>query len=194
MSIDRRLRDGLRASGDALTPDPLAALHTVEHKVQRQRRRILVVQLAAAAAAIALVLVALPWSVTQLRGPATEAPPAPTSVLAGEYVVDISESKLTRTEGMVGRWMVRLAADGAVVFVPPDSFQGSRTGTSYQVEGDQLRTNAFVNDVCDSASAAAPFGTYRWIRTASTLRFTAVSDSCEARRLFFAAHVWERVA
>jgi hypothetical protein len=193
MSIDRRLRESLRASADALTPDPLVALYTVERQAQRQRRRILVVQLAAAAAAIALVIVAVPWSVTQLRGPASVAPPAPASVLAGEYVVDIGESTPTRNEGMVGRWIVRLAADGAVVLVPPDSFPGSRTGTSYQVDGDQLRTNAFVNDVCDSASAAAPVGTYRWIRTASTLRFTVVSDSCEARRLFFANHVWERV-
>jgi hypothetical protein len=69
MSIDRRLREGLRASADALTPDPLVALRTVEHKARRQRRRILVVRLAVAAAAIALVLVGLPWSVTQLRGP-----------------------------------------------------------------------------------------------------------------------------
>jgi hypothetical protein len=193
MSIDRRLREGLRASADALTPDPVVALHTVERKTQRKRRRILAVQLAAAAAAIALVIITVPWSVTQLRGPASVAPPAPASPLAGEYVVDIGESTLTRTEGMVGRWIVRLVADGAVVFVPPDSFQGSRTGTSYQVDGDQLRTNAFVNDFCDSASAGVPVGTYRWVRTASTLRFTVVSDSCEARRLFFAAQVWERV-
>jgi hypothetical protein len=32
MSLDRRLREGLRASADALTPDPLAALHAVERK------------------------------------------------------------------------------------------------------------------------------------------------------------------
>jgi hypothetical protein len=162
MSVDRRLREGLRASADALTPDPLGALRTVEHKAQRQRRRILVVQLVAAAAAIALVFVALPWSLTQLRGPASVAPPAPTSVVAGQYVVDIEETTLTRTEGMAGRWIVRLAADGAVVFVPPDSFPGTRAGTSYQIDGDQLRTNAFVNDVCGSASAATPVGTYRW--------------------------------
>jgi hypothetical protein len=193
MSVDRRLRDGLRASADALTPDPLAALHTVERRTQRQRRRIRVVQLAAAVTAIVLVLVALPWSVTRLRGPASVAPPAPASMLVGEYVVDIGASTLTRTEGMPGRWIVRLAADGAVVFVPPDSFPGSRAGTSYQVDGDQFRTNAFVNDVCNSASAAVPVGTYRWIRTTSTLRFTVVSDSCEVRRLFFADSVWKRV-
>jgi hypothetical protein len=193
MSIDRRLRNGLRASADALTPDHFVALHTVERKAQRQRRRILLAQLAAAAAAIALVLVALPWSVTRLRGPASVAPPAPASKLIGEYVVDISESTLTRTEGMAGRWIVRLAADGTVVFVPPDSFPGSRAGTSYQVNGDQFRTNAFVNDVCNSASAAVPVGTYRWIRTTSTLQFTVVNDSCEARRLFFADSVWEKV-
>jgi hypothetical protein len=74
MSIDRRLREGLRASADALTPDPLVALRTVERKARRQRRRILVVQLAAAAAAIALVMVGLPWSVIQLRGPVAGTP------------------------------------------------------------------------------------------------------------------------
>jgi hypothetical protein len=76
MSIDRRLREGLRASADTLTPDPLVALHTVERKARRQRRRILVVRLAAAAAAIALVLVGLPWSLTQLRGPIAGSPAA----------------------------------------------------------------------------------------------------------------------
>src|SRR4029453_6025753 len=76
MSVDRRLREGLRASADALTPDPLVALRTVERKARRQRRRILVVGLAAVAAAIALVLVGLPWSVTQLRGPVAGSPAA----------------------------------------------------------------------------------------------------------------------
>jgi hypothetical protein len=76
MSIDRRLREGLRASTDALTPDPLVALRTVERKARRRRRRILLVQLAAADAAIALILVGLPWSVTQLRGPVTGSPAA----------------------------------------------------------------------------------------------------------------------
>ena len=76
MSIDRRLREGLQASADALTPDPLVALHTVERKARRQRQRILVVRLAAAAAAIALVLVGVPWSVTQLRGPVAGSPAA----------------------------------------------------------------------------------------------------------------------
>jgi hypothetical protein len=76
MSVDRRLREGLRASADALTPDPLVALRTVERKARRQRRRILVVRLAAVAAAIALVLVGLPWSVTQLRGPVAGSPAA----------------------------------------------------------------------------------------------------------------------
>jgi hypothetical protein len=76
MSLDRRLRDGLRASADALTPDPLVALRAVEHKARRQRRRILVIRLAVAAAAVALILVGLPWSVTQLRGPVAGSPAA----------------------------------------------------------------------------------------------------------------------
>jgi hypothetical protein len=67
--------EGLRASADAVTPDPLVALPTVERKARR-RRRMLVVRLAAAAAAIALVLVGLPWFVTQLRGPVTGSPAA----------------------------------------------------------------------------------------------------------------------
>jgi hypothetical protein len=76
MSLDRRLREGLRASADALTPDPLAALHAVERKARRQRRRMLVIRLAVAAAAVALILIGLPWSVTQLRGPLAASPAA----------------------------------------------------------------------------------------------------------------------
>jgi hypothetical protein len=87
MSIDRRLREGLRASADALTPDPLVALRTVERKARRRRRRILLVQLAAAAAAIALVLVGLPWSVTQLRGPVTGSPAATPTAAATDSLL-----------------------------------------------------------------------------------------------------------
>src|SRR5215218_3006802 len=76
MSIDRRLREELRASADAVTPDPLVGLHIVERKARRQRRRTLIVRLAAVAAAIALVLFGLPWSVIQLRGPVTGSPAA----------------------------------------------------------------------------------------------------------------------
>jgi hypothetical protein len=87
MSLDRRLREGLRASADALTPDPLAALHAVERKARRQRRRILVVRLAAAAAAIALVLVGLPWSLTQLRGPVAGSPAATPSAAPSDSLL-----------------------------------------------------------------------------------------------------------
>ncbi|HEX3199415.1 MAG TPA: hypothetical protein VHR39_17855, partial [Propionibacteriaceae bacterium] len=76
MSVDRRLREGLRASADALTPDPVVALRNVERQSRRQRRRILAVRLAAAAAAIALVLVGVPWFVIQLRGPVAGTPAA----------------------------------------------------------------------------------------------------------------------
>jgi hypothetical protein len=87
MSIDRRLREGLRRSADALTPDPLVALHTVERKARRQRRRILVVRLAAAAAALALVLVGLPWFVTQLRGPVVGSPAATPSAAPSDSLL-----------------------------------------------------------------------------------------------------------
>ncbi len=87
MSIDRRLREELRASAEALTPDPLVALRTVEHKARRQRRRILIVRLAAAAAAIALILVGLPWSVTQLRGPVIGTPAATPSAAPSDSVL-----------------------------------------------------------------------------------------------------------
>jgi hypothetical protein len=76
MSLDRRLREGLRASVDGLTPDSLVALHTVERKARRQRQRIVVLGLAAAAAAIALIVVGLPWALTQLRGPVAGVPAA----------------------------------------------------------------------------------------------------------------------
>ena len=88
MSVDRRLREGLWASADALTPDPVVALRTVERQARRQRRRILAVRLAAAAAAIALVLVGVPWFVIQLRGPVAGTPAArsPTATATGSLL------------------------------------------------------------------------------------------------------------
>jgi hypothetical protein len=102
MSVDRRLRDGLRASADALTPDPRVALRAVEHKARRQRRRILVIRLAVAAAAVALILVGLPWSVTHLRGPVAGTPAAtpPTAAPSDSLLPEGSyrTPKLTREQ------------------------------------------------------------------------------------------------
>lgn len=192
MSIDRRLREGFRASADVVRPHPLIALRTVERRVVRWRRHTLVLRIAVAAIAITAVVVALPWSTARLRTQAPVASPPAAPVVAGTWVVDIGDSTLARAEGMVGRWVVELAPGGAVSVVPPDSFTEARTGTSYQLDGDRLRTNLFVNDLCDSNSSTSVVGTYRWVSTASTLRFVAVSDSCEARRLFYTGQAWEK--
>ena len=194
MSIDRRLREGLRVSADVLTPDPLVALHTVERKTQRQRRRVLALQLAAAAAAIALVIVTVPWSVTQLRGPASVAPPAPASPLA---------------------W--RVCGRHRRVHIDPHRGHGGQvdrqawlpTGRSCSCRQTRSREAGPVRHTRSTGISCAPTPSSTISATPRAQEYPSaptggfarprrygspsVSDSCEARRLFFAAHIWERV-
>jgi hypothetical protein len=189
MSIDRRLRTGLRQSAEAVRSDVSGALHAVEHRARRHRRMVTTARLVAAAAAAVVLAVVGTVAAQRLRGSGAEVIPAgPPPV--GTYVVDVPISEPAQRQGMVGRWVVTLRPDGVLQLDPPDSFTGNPYGASYQTDGDLLRTNALISSPGCQRSTDQ-IGTYRWVRTATELSFTIVADTCDARRLLFGGQAWE---
>ena len=199
MSVDQRLRQGLRASGEAVNPAVAAALQTVQQKARRARRRATIARSLVVALAVGLVAVALPWSIDWLRGPGGGAHPpiagsGPSSELAGMYAVQVADSEPARQAGMTGRWIIELRADSTVHIVAPNTFTGTTSGISYRTEGNLMRINAFASGgACPVATAADLVGTYQWERTGRTVRFTAVAETCNARRVLVAGQPWEMI-
>jgi hypothetical protein len=184
MSVDQRLRAGLHRSAAAIEPRTAAALTAVEARTRRGRRTARVARLAVATALAAAVAIASPAALDRLRGSGPHVSPAAPSPLVGTYVVDVPDSEPARRQGMAGRWVVTLHADGVVQLTQPDVFQGNPYGASYQTDGDVLRTDVFVSSPgCQLAPDSV--GIYRWARAGGVLEFTVVSDGCEARRLLF---------
>lgn len=189
MSIDRRLRTGLRHSAEAIRSDVSGALHAVEHRARRHRRVVTTARLAAAAATTVVVAVVGTMAVHRLRGAGVDVTPAGRPPV-GTYVVDVPISELAQRQGMAGRWVVTLRSDGVLQLTPPEAFTGNPYGASYQTDGGLLRTNAFISSPGCQRSTDQ-IGTYRWVRTASELTFTIVADTCDARRLLFGGQAWE---
>jgi hypothetical protein len=190
MHIDQRVRNGLHRSADAIDPRVTSALSAVERVARRRRRTTRVVWYAVVTAAAAAVAIAASVVAGRLGDGSPDVAPAASSAVTGTYVVDVGDSEVARREGMVGRWVVALSPDGVVHFTPPPIFAGNLNVALYQVDGDVLHTDAFIaSPGCQAYSAQT--GTYRWLRTPSSLRLTLVSDSCPARRLLFSDQPWQ---
>ena len=111
--------------------------------------------------------------------------------LIGTYVVDVPDSPAARREGLVGRWVISLEADGALELRPPPSYTGATTGAAWRVEDELLRTDALVEPGCQADNGYV--GTYRWSLTDDLLVFSLVDDACAVRRALFTGSDWERV-
>jgi hypothetical protein len=188
MSIDQRLRAGLHRSADAIRPHVSDAFHAVEQRTRRQRRIAAIARLATAAAVAVVAAIVGTIAVHGLPRAGTGVLPAGQPV--GTYVVDVPTSDLAQRQGMAGRWVVALRPDGVLHITPPEEFTGNPYGASYQINGDLLRTNAFISSPGCQLSGDQ-MGIYRWIRIATELTFTVVADTCDARRLLFAGQAWQ---
>lgn len=194
MSVDRRLRGGLRRNADVLDPQVDRLLDEV---IRKARRRVLLRRAAvsiAAAAALVLVVAVGPSALRTLqdlrhRVPATRPTPTTASVqtLTGAFTRRLAaDSAAIRSESMAGVWTIDLHDDGTMTVTAPPAFTGVLSGFQFQVTGDQFRTNLFIQDVCTNL----PLGTYRWTRSGNALTFTAVDDQCTARVAFFTGASW----
>src|SRR3954468_16998656 len=159
MSLDDRLRDGFRRSAEAIRAEPGEELPGV---VRRGRRRRNIRQAGLALAAVTAVVTALlvgPLVADMVRGlsqpqPAHPGPPPaitaqPYGPIAGTYTTTLSKgTDIARANGMAGRWTLRLEASGVMLLSTPATFGLGTSGLVFQLQGDEFRTNAFVNDAC----------------------------------------------
>jgi hypothetical protein len=189
MSVEDRLRAGFAADADLVAPRTEDALEDIRRRRRRGRAaRWAGASIAAVATAAATVgVVALLPQVLPARGPELGGSP-PTS-LVGDYTVAVGAGPAAQREGMTGRWRVSLTSEGSLLIQPPAGFPGATSGTSYAVDGDELTTNALVDQ---PGCQAEPSGRYRWAMSGATLELTVVEDRCRARRILFGG-TWSRV-
>ena len=191
MSIDRRLREGFERSSPAIVPNDHAALERVTGRARRHvmvRRATTTVMVAFVVAGVALggprVLDAL-----QDGGrlePVQEPTPSETvpgdAALNGTYSTTLGdEDPAVQRNRMDGEWTITFRSDGLLEVASPESFQESRSGYSFEVSGDQFRTDLFRTDVCNDMLP----GRYRWQRSGDRLTFEVLDEPCQARAALF---------
>jgi hypothetical protein len=191
MSVDQRLRTGLRSSVTHLEPDPYAALHRVEARARRADKRTRWVTVPLAAAACVAAIAVTPVIVDRARE--DENPPVTgRDSLIGTYVVDVADTPAHRRVQLAGRWVVTLKPDGEVVLDPPVGYDGSTVGTTYEVLDGQLRTDALIDLPGCQVSADTVVGSYRWEELDGGIMFRVVSDACQARIDLLTDQPWQR--
>jgi hypothetical protein len=193
VSIDRRLREGFDRSSSAIVPNDHAAL---EHVTRRARRRVMVIRatttvmVAFVVAGVALggprALEALQdrGRVDPVQEPTPSEPVAGDATLTGTYSTTLEdESPVVRENRMNGEWTITFRADDVLEVSAPESFQESRSGYSFEVSGDQFRTDLFRTDMCNDMLP----GRYRWQRSGDRLTFDVLDEPCPARAALFAS-------
>lgn len=181
MSVEDRLRAGLRAQAESWDPPVEASLVRVRRRLVR--RRVGVVMLAAAAAAVVVggILGLLPQG--GLTGvPVEPAAGAPVQPAAGRYF-----STVASPTSLGGDWSLNLRPDGRVDVTAPPSYSGIVSGVLFSSTATEFRTTIFQEDVC----AGAGVGSYTYARTTTGITFVAVDDTCTARKTFLAANTWQ---
>lgn len=189
MSIEQRIREGLAANAADVAAPVEISLGAV---VQRRRRRVRA-KVGVAVAATA-VLAATPWAAgTWLAEQRATGPATPAEVgLEGRYSVEVAA--VGRTAELAGTWLVTLSDEGDIEVEPPAGYDGllPGTGESYDVVGDELRTNLYLGwPGCQQADP--PIGRYRVEVTSTGLAFMPIQDVCPPRRQLFDVR-WVRVS
>lgn len=191
MSIDRRMRQGLQSEASGIDVETMGALAIVQARAVRATRRVRAVQAAAAAMVLAALILLTPLGLARLGGEDRRITPVAPVGLEGAYVVDVATTAQTRRERVEGRWVVTLEPSGVVDLSAPEGVVAI-AGGSYRVEDDVVRTSVLVDRPGCQASGRA-LGIYRWSRVRGGVRFTIVSDDCNARVLLFTNQDWKQL-
>ena len=184
MSVDDRLRAGLRANATAFQPSVESGLDEVQGRGRgRRAAQVAVAAGLVAAAAVAVLVVARP-DVSD-RPPPVAPAPSPTAALFGRY-----ESDVTRPARLAGQWELEFDGNGTLVVTPPDGYAGVVSGTLFTADASRLRTNLFSQDVC----ADLGNGELTWTRPGARLDLAASDEPCAARSQFLTENTWVRVS
>ncbi|MBA2634711.1 MAG: hypothetical protein H0U86_17235 [Chloroflexi bacterium] len=191
MSLDRRLRDELDVLASAVEPDVEANLQASLHRARsRSRRRGAAMVLAFAAVVVAVVVIGPAMLRVLQSGPSqlgSEASPTAIERLSDRYTATVeSDDPEIQRYAMSGEWTIEFRDDGLLGVTAPAQFSGTRTGYTFEVTADQLRTDLLSTDVC---SGLLP-GTYRWELVAETLTLTALDDACAGRAALLGGASW----
>jgi len=207
MPLERRIRDELRSTGDAIEPNVERSLGAVEARARRGNGFSPSLLLVAAVVVVVVVTLRLNSGLGPNPGPGASAVPGPTASasaptpvptpsptaasypeIAGTYVatLDAANAAVAR-DGVGGQWTLRLQPDGVALLSAPDTFQpgvGGLTGITFALTGDRLRTDLFYNDFCNS------IGTYTWALAGGRLTLTPVEETCSVRRSLLSTSAW----
>jgi hypothetical protein len=198
MSVEDRLRAGLRAEATSLAPAPLERhLDAIHRRVRIRSRTRWTARVAAAGAAAAAVLAVAVVATDRLAGsdadPA-DLPTAPVSRgagdLRGEYVVDVPASPQGDRLGVSGRWVVRVNGDGTLDLTAPAGGADGSSDASLSVDGDRVVTNALHG--VPGCQAGTGVGTYSWSVAGDDVAFAPIGEDCRARTLLFTS-TWRRL-
>ena len=205
MQLERRIRDELRSTGDAIEPNVERSLGAVEARARRGNGFSPSLLVLVAVVVVVVVTLRLNAGVEPNPGAGASAAPGPTASaaiptpspspepasypeIAGTYVatLDAANAAVAR-DGVAGQWTLRLQPDGVALLSAPETFQpgaGSLTGITFALAGDRLRTDLFYNDFCTS------IGTYTWALANGRLTLTPVDETCSVRRSLLSTSSW----
>lgn len=193
MSIDRRLREGFQRSAPAIAPEERTPLERV---TVRARRHVMVRR-----AGTTLFVAVVVWGVTfggpgvmdalrdgrhlePARQPTRSAPVPGGAAITGTYTTTLgNEEPAVRRNRMAGDWTITFSSDGVLQVSSPGPFQESRSGYSFEVSGNQFRTDLFRTDVCNDKIP----GRYRWQMLGDRLTFEVLDEPCSARAALFSS-------
>jgi len=187
VSLDRRVRDELDALASSIQPDVEANLQASLRRVSSRSRRRGAAMVLAFAAVVVTVVVIGPGMFQAFRSnpiqPGGVASPA-IERLSGRYTATVAsdDAEILR-QAMNGEWTIEFGDDGILGVSAPADFTGTRTGYSFEITGDQLRTDLFSADVC---SGLIP-GVYGWELADGVLTLTVLEDACAGRTALLTA-------
>lgn len=185
MDEDKRLREHLARLAGEVHPDTDERL---ARTLAAARRRTSVRSLRTLALDAAAVIVLLVFTlIIVTRGLPSNEPAASPPALTGSWTrtVDTVDPVVVNA-GMPGKWVIGFPENQSLNVQAPPGFQQPRTGYSFQVTGDVMRTDLFGESVCSDI----PAGSYRFEISGSQLSFTLVDDQCALRVTFFTGGAW----
>ncbi len=196
MSVEERLRAGLRADATSLSPAPVEReLETVHRRVRRRERARWAGRVAVAGAVAAAVVAIAVITGDRIGGSSVdpvERPPTTIADLAGEYVVDVPATVQGDHLGISGRWVVVVDESGVMELTPPPGGADGASDATLRVEGDRIVTNAL--HAVPGCQAGEGVGTYAWSADGDTVDFSVVEEDCRGRTLLFTATSWRRLS
>jgi hypothetical protein len=199
MSLDSRLRSGLRGAAEDVRPDVDARLRGAIHTGRRRRRLRQAGGVAALIAVVAVAVVSVPALFRAIERPRPAASPGVSSPadapipaeLVGVYRRLIPASAAQGLPALAGTYELTLGADGILTLRTSRAFDqayGDAEGQRYRIEGDLIVSGAFF-DHCGESFA------YLWSVQGDRLRLsTTAEEPCRFRRILFTGGPWTRIS